>query len=126
MARSAPKKKAAFAERPFTIKYVKTEAVNGKATTTRVELTPLAGYKMNVEYPSSLSVTPTEKADTPKAELSPPKGAVTKEKISFDVAITPKAPGTIAVAGTTNFSVCDERSCKVFRKEGLAWQVVSK
>ena len=59
------KKKKAFAERPFTIKYVQNEAKNGQATTTRVELTPLAGYKMNVEYPSALRVSANEKADTP-------------------------------------------------------------
>ena len=123
---ASKKKKKAFAARPFTIKYVQGEAKNGQATTTRVELTPLAGYKMNVEYPSALRVSANEKADTPPKDLAPKTEAVTKEKISFEIPVTPKVQGTISLAGSTDFSVCDERSCKVFRKEGLAWQVVSK
>ncbi|MEE2789179.1 MAG: hypothetical protein VX589_17720 [Myxococcota bacterium] len=112
-----------FAARPFKITYVKTPASVGKASKTTIELTPLAGYKMNTDFPTMMKIAANVGATAPTETISPAKEAITEAKISLAVDITPSKTGALPIQGTADFSVCNESTCKLFRKEQIAWQL---
>ena len=112
-----------FASRPFKINYVKAPAAVGKPSKTTIELTPLAGYKMNVDFPTMMMIPPQNGAKGPAGPISPAKEAVTEAKITLAVDITPSKKRAIPIKATADFSVCNESTCKLFRKEQIAWQL---
>ena len=118
--------KPEFAEAPYKIRFVSKPANAGNASSTTIEITPLDGYKMNKDFPSSLKVDPSANAATPKVKFGMTDAQVTEERIGFTIDFTPKAAGGLAMTGTTDFSVCNERTCKLFRGEKLAWEVSVK
>ena len=122
----APKAKQAFAEAPYKIRFVTKPAAPGKESATTIEITPLDGYKMNKDFPTSLNVDGTAGAATPKLKFATGDAEITEQRVGFTVGFTPKNAGALAMTGTTNFSVCNERTCKLFRGEKLAWEVSVK
>lgn len=127
-AATAQKKTAApsFAEAPYKIRFVTKPATKGEESATTIEITPLAGYKMNKDFPTSLKVNASPSAATPKLDYATGDAEITEERVGFRVGYTPNKAGALAMTGTTNFSVCNERTCKLFRGEKLAWEVSVK
>ena len=117
---------AKFAEAPYKIRFVSKPATKDQASATTIEITPLAGYKMNKDFPTSLKVDNAAGAKTPKTDFATGDAEITEERVGFRVDFTPNQAGTLAMTGTTNFSVCNERTCKLFRGEKLAWEVSVK
>ena len=115
-----------FAAAPYRIRIVSSEATAGAPTSTRIEITPLDGYKMNKDFPSRLRVDVTDKATTPKTDFQQGDAEITEERLGFKVGLTPKAAGAINMTGTTDFSVCNESTCKLYRGEKLAWELAVK
>ncbi len=115
-----------FAAAPYRIRIVSPEAKAGAPASTRIEITPLAGYKMNKDFPSRLRVDVTDKATMPKTDFQQGDAEITEERLGFMVGLTPKAAGAISMTGTTDFSVCNESTCKLYRGEKLAWELAVK
>ena len=118
--------KTTFAESPFKIQYTQTAASKGEASKTAVTVIPLDGYKMNKDFPNSLTLNPAAEAKITKTKFSPADAQLTEQALTFGIDFTPASSGPTQFSGTANFSVCNESTCKLFRGEKLAWTVPTK
>ena len=120
---------AAAAETPppttqnYTVRIVPGEAKAGAQATSVIEVTPAKGYKMNLEFPSRLSLEPTAGVKPAKEQLGKDDAEVTEKALRFKVAFTPASAGKLSMAGSADFSVCNDSTCKLIRDEKLAWVV---
>lgn len=102
------------------------DAASGKEIVAKVKVTPGSGYKMNQEYPTKLTVQPTDGVTAAKAVLQ--KGDAAKfdnHELAFDVKLTPAKAGTYTVNGTLAFAVCTEATCDP-KTEKIAINLVAK
>lgn len=113
-------------ETPYTIRIVPGDTAAGKPSTSVVEVTPTAGYKMNIEFPVKLKVSDVKGVAIPKREFVRGDAELDEKALRFSIAFTPETPGQVSMAGTTDFSVCNDSTCKLFRGEELAWEVAVK
>ena len=86
---------------------------------TSVKVLPLADYKMNVDYPASL----TGNKGQPIASLSgirkePSK--LTEKQLRFNLPAQPKK--ATEVKATIDFSVCNAQACEMVEKE-ITWTI---
>ena len=121
-----PPTKPAFADTPFKISFSTVGPEAGRAAKTVVKITPLDGYKMNKDFPNSLKVDTPANMVIPKTDYSMSDATFSEQLLSYGIGFTPKSAGDVAMTGTANFSVCNERTCKLFRGEKLAWIVTVK
>lgn len=80
-------------------------------TTATVKVEPAGGYKMNLDYPTKLSVTAPEGVKLEKAKLTKADGRVDTKSVEFDVAFTAETKGKKAFTGELKFAVCTENDC---------------
>ncbi len=108
-------------------------ATSGAEVTATVVVTPGAGFHVNMEYPTKLTLTATSGVAIAKAELKAggadkSKGdaeAFTEDKLVFAIKLTPGASGSHTINGTFKFAVCDKDQC-LPKKETIAIQVAAK
>ena len=118
---AAPQK--AEPEKTYKVRIVPGEAKAGAEASSIVEVTPLLGYKMNKEFPSKLRMSQTEGVTAPKSEYTKADAEITEQILRFKVAFTAAETGKINLNGSADFSVCNEKACKLIRDERLAWEV---
>jgi hypothetical protein len=122
-----PKAKAVkFADRPFKITYTSQPAAVGGQAQTAIKIEPLDGYKMNKDFPNSLTVDALETADIGKTSFGAEDCTLSEKELTYGVPFKAKSAGEIKMTGKTNFSVCNERTCKLYRGEKVAWTVTAK
>jgi len=107
----------------YTVNIVPGAAKAGQPSTTVVEVRPGPGFKINLEFPARLKLLTTEGLKTGKRELSKDDAELTKAVLRFSIPFTPAHAGKLKLDGTTDFSVCNETSCKLIRDERLSWEV---
>jgi hypothetical protein len=91
---------------------VPAEVQSGAEAVASVKITPGAGYKMNHEYPTKLTLQPVEGVTPAKATLLKADAAkFDNHEVAFDVKLTPAKAGTYTVRGTAAFAVCTESTC---------------
>ena len=80
--------------------------------TARLVVHPGPGMKMNVDFPTGLTLTPPAGVTLPKTSLvvADAERFDTKE-LTFAVTMSAAAPGAYKVPGTFRFAVCDEGAC---------------
>lgn len=111
------------------------EATAGAETTASIVVTPGAAYKVNVEFPTKLTLESPQGVTLAKAELK--AGGQNKEKgdadvfdeskLTFTVKLTPAAAGQHTIKGSFKFAVCDKAgSTCLAKKEPIAIQVAAK
>lgn len=125
-AASAAPASAAPAAAEYSVRIVPGDAKAGEAGTSIVEVTPAAGFKMNLEFPSRAKNLACAGGTVAQAEVTPGEGDVTEQVLRFKVPFTAAAAGTLEINGLADFSVCNERACKLIRDEKLAWAVEVK
>jgi hypothetical protein len=125
-AKTTDKTAAKFVETPFKISFNNTESTAGKPAVTTINIVPLDGYKINKDFPNSLKIDTTANAEIKKTDFTAQDAKLSEQLLSFGVDFTAKATGNLALSGAVNFSVCNERVCKLFRGEKLAWAVSIK
>ncbi len=116
----------AVAEKPaesYMVRIVPGDAKAGQSGTSVVEVTPSPGYKINLEFPSRLRLEPTAGVKPAKEQFGKEDAEVTEKVLRFNVAFTPASAGKLKMAGTADFSVCNDSTCKLIRDEKLAWEV---
>ncbi len=120
---SAP---AATAGDAYTVRIVAGEAKAGEPATSVVEVTPGPGYHVNTEFPVRLKLVPPAGVTAAKAQLERADAELSEAALRFNVAFTAATAGTVNMAGTADFSVCNDNTCKLIRDEKLAWEVAVK
>jgi len=83
-------------------------------STAKVKVSPdkTAGYKMNLEYPTKLTITPPEGVRLAKTKLVAADAKLDKDSLEFNVAFTAETTGRKAFTGELKFAVCTENDCK--------------
>lgn len=107
----------------YAIKITPGDAEAGKPATSVIEVTPMPGYKMNKDFPTRLAVSPSEGVTLAKSDFEKDDVELSEEVLRFEVPFTAAAAGKLDLAGSADFSVCNENACKLIRDEKLAWQV---
>jgi hypothetical protein len=105
---------------------VPADVSSAKEAVASVKVTPGAGYKMNHEYPTKLTLQPTDGVSTAKAVLL--KGDAAKfddHQLAFDVKLTAAKAGTYTVLGTLAFAVCTDATCDP-KTEKIAINLIAK
>lgn len=121
-ASAAPATQAATAQ-PYTVRIVAGDAKAGQAGKSVVEVTPAAGFHMNLEFPVRLRVTPPTGLTLGKADLSKEDAELSEAALRFSVPFTAAAAGKVSLEALGDFSVCNDTTCKLIRDEKLAWDV---
>jgi hypothetical protein len=67
-----------------------------------------------------------ETADIGKKSFGAEDCTLSEKELTYGVPFTAKSAGEIKMTGKTNFSVCNERTCKLYRGEKVAWTVTAK
>ena len=107
----------------YTVRIVAGDAKAGQAGKSVVEVTPAAGFHMNLEFPVRLRVTPPTGLTLGKADLSKEDAELTEAALRFSVPFTATAAGKVSLEALGDFSVCNDTTCKLIRDEKLAWDV---
>jgi len=109
------------------------DAKAGAEAIAKVTVTPGAGYHVNTEYPTKLTLTPPQGVTLAKAELAAgghdnAKGdadALDEKQLAFAVKLTPAASGSYTINGNFKFAVCDKSQC-LPKREAIAITVAAK
>ena len=117
--------KTSFADRPFKISYQHSATAAEDGARTAITVVPLDGYKMNKDFPSSLVVVAPEGVKVKKENLAANDAQLTDQALTFPIDFAAPKPA-VDFTATANFSVCNERTCKLYRGEKLAWTVTTK
>ncbi len=121
--KEAPTKAEPATAQSYVVRIVAGEAKAGASTTSVVEVTPAEGYKINLEFPSRLQLSPTAGVKPAKERLGKEDAEVSEKMLRFNVAFTPASAGHLKMNCTADFSVCNDSTCKLIRDEKLAWEV---
>lgn len=109
------------------------DAKAGAETIAKVIVTPGAKYKVNLEFPTKLTLETTTGVTFAKGELkaggaSKAKGDADRfdeQQLTFTVKLTPSQSGSYTINGSFKFAVCDKDQC-LAKKEPIAIQVAAK
>ena len=106
----------------YEVKVTPPEACTvGSQATAQVDLHPVDGYKVNMDFPTSLAVTATGGVDIEQAQQSPAEAEKFEEKgARFNVAFICTEPGDKSFGATFKFAVCTDTTCDP-KREKLAW-----
>lgn len=126
-AQAAPASKAATAEPQYTVRIIPGDATAGAEAKSVVEVTPKPGYKMNKDFPAQMKqIKGPDGVTLAKDTLSVGDAELSEKMLRFTVPFTAAKAGQVDLAGLCDFSVCNERACKLIRDEKVAWQVAVK
>ena len=98
----------------------------GAETSVQVTANPSVGYKWNDEYPARFKVTASDGLTVGKAEFKKKDFVLKDKKASLTVPLTAASAGTYSLTLEGGFSVCNETSCKIFRKKTIELKIEAK
>jgi hypothetical protein len=104
-------KLAGALDQPFTVSVAKVAARKGQPATATVVIVPAAGYHMNAEYPTSLTLRPPAGVTAAKLALNKADAKLSETKGSFDVVLTSASSGPKVVPADLRFAVCTATTC---------------
>ena len=94
------------------------DAAVGAEGTVKITIVPKDPWHMNLDYPTSLAVTPPGDVTLAKAELKKDDAVRLDEKSAeFGVAFTAAAAGDKAFTGQLKFAVCQDDACAPVTEE---------
>ena len=97
----------------YTLKIDAPPAKKGQKAVAKIHITPGAGFHMNKEYPTSLTLSAVPAGVTVDKAKQTMKDAAKWDETGgeFDVAYTAAQPGKKVVAGELKFAVCSTNTC---------------
>jgi hypothetical protein len=109
------------------------DAKAGTEAVARITVTPAAGYHVNTEYPTKLTLVSPSGVTLAKAELvagghDKAKGdadALDEKQLVFAVKLTAAASGSYTINGNFKFAVCDPAQC-LPKREAISIVVAAK
>lgn len=85
---------------------------SGQAGVVAIELTPRAGWHVNVGFPTSVDLEGAAELGFAKPRLERADAvAFEEQRMRFEAAITPTAAGARTVDATVHFAMCTEETC---------------
>jgi hypothetical protein len=88
------------------------DAAAGKEAEVVVRVVPKAPWHINLDFPTSLKLTPPPSGLTlASADLKKADAKLDAEHCEFAVKVTPSAAGDHAVTGQLKFAVCQDEAC---------------
>lgn len=116
----------AFADAAYTVKVEAPPVKKAEKAKARIHITPGAGFHMNKEYPTSVTVAPPAGVTLEKPKLTAKDAAKFEEAgADFDVVFTAADAGAKAFTGEIKFAVCSANSCDP-KREKLSFTVEVK
>lgn len=120
----------AFAQAPakapdasYVLKVDSPAAKKGEKTVAHVHITPGAGYHVNKDYPTTLSLTAPAGVTLDKVKQTAKDAAkLVETEAQFDVAYTAAKPGKQTVTGELKFAVCSANTCDP-KKSPVSFQI---
>jgi hypothetical protein len=106
------------------IRVVPGDAKVGQEATSLIEITPKAGYKMNVEFPVKVKLTKKDGIKA-KPQFGLADAELSEKMLRFKVPYTAEKAGQIDIESLADFSVCNAQSCKLVRGEKIAWAITA-
>lgn len=98
----------------------------GAESIARIRVTPGAGYKMNKEFPTKLTLTPPAGVTLAKSELLLSDAEAFDDKqLVFAIKATPASAGEYTVSGKLKFAVCTDATCDP-KRENVSIKVAAK
>lgn len=95
----------------------------GQNATATISLEPKTGWKLNLEFPTKLTIKAPDGVKVAQATQGIADAAAFSEKAgSFKVSFTPEAQGTKNSAADFRFAVCTKTTCDP-KEATLAWAV---
>ncbi|MFH1530107.1 MAG: hypothetical protein ABIK09_05150 [Pseudomonadota bacterium] len=93
----------------------------GAETAVSVTLHPAEGYKWNDEYPAAFVLTGGEGLTIGKTEFKAKKKdfVMTGKQAAFTFPVTAASSGAFTLTLQGGFSICNDTSCKIFRKKTI-------
>lgn len=101
----------ALAGESYTLTVAKVSAQKGQPAKATVQIKPVAGYHLNLEYPTSLMLTPPAGVTATKANLNKQDAKLSESEGSFTVELVSKDAGSKKVLGELRFAVCTATTC---------------
>ncbi len=102
------------------------EAAVGRETSAKITVVPKAPWHMNLDFPTSLTLTAPEGLTLAKADLKKADAAKLDEaSAEFDIKFTAANAGEHTVSGKFKFAVCQDEAC-VPVTEDLTIKVAAK
>ncbi len=93
----------------------------GQPVSAVVQVLPQNGYKINLEYPTKLTVTAPTGAAPAALELRAKQAtALLEHELKFRPTFTVSEAGKLSFSGKLKFSVCTDQLCH-FHDEAIAW-----
>ena len=103
----------AVAGKPYSVTVAPVSAAKGQPIKAAVVVKPGAGYHINEEFPTKLSLKPSAGVTVAKAELlGKPDAKLSKDECRFEVSLTGTEAGKKTVSGDLKFAVCTETTCE--------------
>ncbi len=103
-----------------------TDVVAGREGTVKVTVVPKAPWHMNLDFPTSLALSPPDGVVLAKAELKKTDALKLDESSAeFAVKFTPAAAGDKEFTGKFKFAVCQDEACSPVTEE-VAFKVAVK
>jgi hypothetical protein len=105
----------AFAADNYALSINAPSAKASAKSTATIKIEPKGGYKMNLDYPTKLTLTAPdgvkiEKTKLTKADTDEVK--VDKSAAAFEVKFTAESKGKKSFTGEVKFAVCTENDCQ--------------
>jgi hypothetical protein len=97
----------------------------GQAVRAVLRITPKGKYKMNLRYPTALTLAAPAGVDLPKTKLRGEDVTISEQEARIEVAFTPRDAGQKVFAGELKFSVCTAQACDI-KKEKVSWTTTAK
>lgn len=97
--------------KPYTVTIAKVTAQKGQPAVAHVVIKPVAGYHMNKDYPTGLTLTPPADVKVDKTTLGKEDAHLTEQEGAFDVKLTASAAGAKQIPGSLKFAVCTDTTC---------------
>lgn len=105
---------------------VPNEAAAGKQGKVTVRVEPSGPWHMNLDYPTSLKMEPTDGVKLAKTEQKKVDAVKLDENsCEYEIAFTPEGAGDKAFKGEFKFAVCQDDACSPVTKD-IAFQVAVK
>ena len=109
------------------------DAKAGAEAIAKITVTPGAGYHVNTEYPTKLTLTAPDGVTLAKDKFiagghDKSRGdadALDEQRLAIAVKLTPAASGSYTINGNFKFAVCDKDQC-LAKQETIAIAVAAK
>jgi hypothetical protein len=113
----------ARADTSFQVNVVAPPTANKQRGVAKIHIAPGAGFHVNRDYPTSVSVVAPTGVTVEKAKQTAKDAvALSETGADFDVAYTPSEAGKKTFTGELKFAVCSANSCDP-KKEALHFTV---